>query len=365
MILLRKDTFYSVLLVLLILFVSNFNVIGAGLLLILSMIILLYKIIKNYKINKYFYISLLLIIVSFLVTIYNNPINSSFYLLSELKILLLFIIYYFAIYVKLKSNDYNRLLLRISKVLIILSIVVPLYGLSVLHIYRYTSFLGLSIYMAYNIILFFWFFYENYSYKWKTLIFFSIFLLGSRTALFLYFLVVFFKQKNIKLKIFTILVSVFFLLYYFLIFRGMEHQSFENINRVLLIEATYSYMINHFTLLNYIFGYGIGKELTNYHTLSPAFDTWFLGSFTKNHVFSYAFHNEIFRLLYDFGILFFIFLFYFFKNYNFPIIILLFMMITNSIFFANGTILIIGLLLVYSKTKRMKIEQNNSFNINI
>lgn len=362
--LIKKDKLYSILLVLLILFLSNFNIGGSVLLFLISMISCFYIIHINYLLNKYSLIAISIIICSFFLTLNTNPINSLFYLLAELKIILLFFTFYFGLFLQKKVCNYESILLNTSKILITLSFIVPLYGLLILHVYRYSSFLGLSIYMAYNIILLFYFFYAKYSLKWKMLIFISLLLLGSRTALILYFIVVFFQQKNIKFKIFTIIISILFLVYYLLIFRGMENQSFENINRVLLIEATYSYMINHFELVNYLFGYGIGKELKGYQTLNEAFNSWFLGDFTKYHVFSYAFHNEVFRLLYDFGLIFLIFLYAFFKQYHFPIIVLLFMMLTNSVFFANGTILIIGLLIAYTKNQQRDVNNERHYSFN-
>ncbi|MBU8854013.1 hypothetical protein BGM24_18710 [Bacillus sp. FJAT-26377] len=259
------------------------------------------------KQSKYMYILTLLVVLC-LVHIKSESI---FYFVSELKIFTIFTLPFVMTFI-LKKENHNDILRIFFKLLLILVFLINLYGLIKIGDFRYTGFLQYSIYLSIATVIIYGYLYYSLNLFWKILTFGVMFLLGSSSGIFIFLLITINKLKLSKLiKIAIIIPGLYFIYWYVVEFRGREifGPSFLEIDRVRIAASVIKNAVEEFNIFNYFIGWGIGRELINFNMLfstssisSLGFEAWFR-AFTANGVYSFAFHNEFLRIIFDFGLI--------------------------------------------------------------
>ncbi|WP_145135901.1 hypothetical protein [Paenibacillus sp. Y412MC10] len=329
----------------------------------------------NQKIDKFSLIFIHYLLLSISILVSNSSI-SIYYFLSELKILLLFIIptLFFNIF---KKTNPKIVMQYFFQIIIFLVLMVALYGLITTGKLRYTGFLQYSIYISVCLSLLLSYLYDNIKLFWKILIFIDILFLGSSSGVLVFFLTILFKMKtSVWKKIFPLIIGGGISYWYAVVFRGRSifNGGFLEIDRVQIFNAIIYYTKNNFTFMNYLFGFGIGHELDKFSFVGDnssikiaGFIGWF-DKFTQNGVYSYAFHNEFLRLFYNFGFVgTFIILLYLYNRL--PIstfVILLVAFLTNTVIYSSVgmlvTSMIIGAVQAENSQKSTEIIERKKLN---
>ena len=170
---------------------------------------------------------------------------------------------------------------------------------------RDSLFFGFSINAAYSILYLAAYLDRRISALWLLCSFAPIALLGSTTAIFLLSLVLmrrFARFWWIQPAIIATLAPLF--LYYSLEFRGKDFlgSSFEDFDRIQILQYLNVVIQATFEPANYVFGWGIGHELVALPDSSHSvISGWFLRDFVARGFFAFSTHNEYYRIFIDYG----------------------------------------------------------------
>ena len=144
---------------------------------------------------------------------------------------------------------------------------------------------------------------------------FFIALSGSGTALASLIVGVFFANREHLLtkwsfRTISILVLLVFLVigffYYNLIFRSRSVFDLESLDRFQLMSAGLYFVVNNFDIFDYIIGYGVARDLLgiySYFSDTATVLPWLIGSRASEGFTGLVFHNEYYRVFYNFGLL--------------------------------------------------------------
>lgn len=329
---------------------------------------------KGIYYKKYLY-SFYLLLLIILFSLFFYKVDSYFYFISELKILPLF---FLALLIKdiLKKGNHNNIFLNFYKIVTIIILTIGLYGLVVKGLFRYTGFLAHSIYLSIVLNLMYSYFYKEVKIAWRIITFVTVFLLGSSNGVIIFLIL---TLKHLKWKIYTKICLVFpamYFSYWFIaIFRDRPFlgEEFFQIDRVRIFSSVVYNAFHEFSFVNYMFGWGIGRELNNFKMLFHSFSADSIGfqkyfsEFTSNGVFSYSFHNEILRIFFDFGILGLITIsILLYKKLGIELsFILLFAAMTNTILFSTIGLFVISILMAVRDLNNDKyvLKQNQSIDL--
>ena len=319
-------------------------------------------------INKWiaFFLLQLIFVLVFSLTKYANI--SMYYLISELKVLVIFTLPIFFNFI-FQKTDGLKLLIQFFKIYSILVFILGGYGYFVEGLLRYTGFLQHSIYISVTLVLLSSYLFDFLNNNWKIITIINILMLGSSSGVLILVIAYISKLKiAIWKKVIPSILGAAIIFWYITDYRGREvfGSGFLEIDRVQIFLGIAEYTKSNFNTLNYLVGYGIGNPLEGFKFVKPfhsfemiGFANWF-SSFTRNGVYPFAFHNEFLRIFYDFGLigLFFI-LKYLYNNLDKIIFIALMLAcFTNTILYSTSGLFILSML-VAGKMSNIK-KLNNS-----
>lgn len=280
---------------------------------------------------------------------------SSYNFISEFKILILFTLPSF-FYFLLDGLPAKKMLIAFFKWYVVLVLSVIIYGYVTEGVFRNTGFLGFSIYISVSQVLFLSYLYSETTLTWKILTFISVFMLGSSNGILVFFLLVFMKAAlPIWMKIVPGSLGAVITYWYITVFRGrvLAEGGIWSVDRVMIFTSVLRYTCEHFSLLNYLFGFGIGTPLVGFRIIphvksdvANGFINWFM-SLNQMGVFPFAFHNEFLRIFYNFGsiglILILIYLYHNLDRITFTLLLLA--CLTNTIIYSTIGLFTLGFLM--------------------
>ncbi|MHA5057143.1 hypothetical protein ACX2CK_10250 [Acinetobacter schindleri] len=278
-----------------------------------------------------------------------------YYLIGEYKFFLIFILANF-FYFLMKKNFLGKeellddVLFCFFKYYSLLLLFLGIYAFSKGYI-RDSVLFGHSINVAYGLVYLAVFLGNKLNFKWWLIGLFVTLLMGSTTATLLYILSLVLNVNGFYFKrifVFIPLIPIFFI--YALEFRGKDFLggNIEDFDRYQILSYYFQIIRQEFGLLDYMWGYGVGRALPNIgFTGLGVVDGWFLVSFAKDGVYSYASHNEFLRFFLNFGLVGVICLYVAILKIL-PKSVLFFMILaglTNTTFYSTNNIFIISLLI--------------------
>lgn len=306
------------------------------------------------------YLMLYLVLFAFL----TSSGGSLHYFVSELKILMLFTLPFFFYYL-MKEVDYRLIIKSFFQFFSGLVALTTVYGYLSFNEFRYTGFFDHSIYISVCLVLFMSYLYDDLNWKWKLVTLLNVCMLGSSNGLLIYLLVFLIKGSlSIWLKIFPSVIGSFYIYWYITVFRGREivDGGFWEVDRVLLITSLNRYTVEHFSLLNYFFGFGIGRPLDKFMIIPRVtndevngFIKWF-NDFSSQGVYPYSFHNEFTRVFYNFGLIGLVLVFYYLYSHldKTTFFILLIACITNTIIYSTVGLFTLALIIAVAMLEKEK-----------
>ncbi|MGG0750485.1 hypothetical protein ABE107_15455 [Priestia megaterium] len=299
------------------------------------------------------YIFILLFLIT--VSLFQSKSISFFYFLSEMKIFSIFTLP-FVMKSILSKEDHNKITLVFYKIIVFMVFCVNIYGLLFVGSFRYTGFFQHSIYISIILVLLYSYLYNEVSFIWKALTFGVVIFLGSSSGVFIFIIATLIKLRiNTIIKLLTSIPLFSFAYWYIVQFRGRQlfGDKFFEIDRVRIISSVVYNASKEFNLSNYLFGWGIGRQLNNFYLLfhavsleSIGFEKWF-EAFTWRGVYSFAFHNEILRIFFDFGLIgLIVIILYIYKRVSKEMFLLLSIAcLTNTIIYSTPGLFILSLMI--------------------
>lgn len=110
--------------------------------------------------------------------------------------------------------------------------------------------------------------------------------------------------KSALLVVASVFLVIFFLQYNYYA-RGRDLLDFQSIDRYQLGYAGVTFMVEHFEFADWLVGYGVGRSIDAIYGYFPAVATvipWLVGSRAQEGFTGLVFHNEFFRLIFNFGL---------------------------------------------------------------
>lgn len=357
----KKYNLIAVLILVTILFINNNSQIVQGIILSMFSSMIIIHFIATKKINLYLALMLTILILGILLLLFKKDEVNFFYFISEIKIIILFTLPFYFNFL-FRHNDAEKILNSFYRIFSISIFLTLMYGLIIYGATRYTGFFPHSIYVAVIISILTSVLFKVSKKKWLILNIFNVILLGSSSGSILFLIAII---LNLKVSIWKKIIPSFFALifgYWFIVyFRGREilNGGFWAIDRVQIFMSTLSHAIENFTFSEWIFGYGLGRELYNFSFINSyntvvdyGFVNWF-NFFTLNGVYSFALHNEYWRLIYDYGLLglIIVFLFLYKSIDKMTFSILCIGCITNTIVFSTLGLIVLSMIISYEQNK--------------
>lgn len=236
---------------------------------------------------------------------------STYYAVSELKVLMMFFLPFFFSYIFLRMEGgeirfYSEVLTGFFKALTVSYLIISTFGLVFLDIARYTAGAGHSINVAYGLLYLMIFTGPQIGVLWSLAVIVLLMILGSTTAMAIALLYTV-KRTNypsVFKVLFFMVVSAFFF-FYSENYREKNFLDFDllSIDRYQIYYFYVTAILQEFEFYNYVFGYGLGREIVG--EVKEGFDHvifWFLSEFAGNGVYSFASHNDYIRIFMDYGI---------------------------------------------------------------
>jgi hypothetical protein len=136
--------------------------------------------------------------------------------------------------------------------------------------------------------------------------------------------------------------------------RGQDLSDTENLDRVNLVNGTREFIDKEFKTLDWLIGYGPGKEMKGFTTHSGL--DYFVDVFAPDGVYSYVVHNEYLRLFLDFGLVgIILILIYLGKKEPYFLIPILIAMLTNSILYCSHFLVVYGMAMYYRNNRTVDV----------
>lgn len=308
-------------------------------------------------------------VILFSIIVYN--VFTLYYFISELKILVLFTLPSF-FYLVMKDLDYEEILKSFFKCFSIFVLITTLYGYSVFNEFRYTGILDHSIYISVCLVLLMSYLYTEITLRWVFITLFNVLMLGSSNGLMIFIIVWGIKVSlPVILKIVPSYFSLFYFYWYVTDFRGREiaDGGFWEIDRVILINSLNRFIIEEFSLFNYIFGYGIGRPLSDFQLITRisnnevnGFVQWF-NDFSSGGVFPFSFHNEFARIFFNFGLIGIILIFFFLYSYldKTTFFVLIIACITNTIIYSTVGLFVLSIMMAVTMLNKGIEDRTENF----
>lgn len=293
---------------------------------------------------------------------------NTYYLVSELKVLMLFEIYMLFRWmadrhpVYFNGEIFTRFLVVHVYALALLAGFQLLRGLE-----RETVLFGFSINAAYSVVFAYAYLHNRLGIVNSLVAIVAVGLCGSTMATLLMLAAAIYKfRKHWKVALLMSAAAVPAFLYYSLVFRGKDFVGGDiyDYDRVQLFLYFSKIAGETFGLQHYLFGWGIGREIPpadpgDFGVISG----WFLLQFVVDGIFSYSTHNEYIRLIFDFGIIGMAAVL-FFLRVHLPLRVFVFVCIaflTNTTIFSTSNILILSAILgLFSSYKARRAAWNLS-----
>lgn len=322
----------------------------------------IFKWFKQKKVNSFMLLFCLFVFFLVMMGLTSTHAITTYYLISELKILILFTLPFF-FYFLLEGLDYKVILNQVFHFYISIVLIVTSYGYLTTGRFRDTGFLGFSIYISVTLVLFLSQLYYETSLYWKILTLISIFMLGSSNGLIAYFILIIIKAGIPRItKVIPTILAAVISYWYITEFRGREllNGGFWTIDRVLISTSVIRYTGKYFDFWNYLLGFGIGKSLNDFHIISPiesdqinGFIKWFMGV-NSGGVYPFSFHNEFLRIFYNFGLIgLFLILVYLYKYLDrTTFVILLITCLTNTIIYSTIGLFTLSFLIAVNQLEK-------------